>query len=73
MPVGADGQVLGRALLWSDRRAGAEAAELIASAGGVDALRDRTGLVVDAGSTAAKPGRGMAPAAGESEPLGLLT
>jgi xylulokinase len=54
VPVSADGHVLGRALLWSDRRAGAEAAQLTASAGGVDALRERTGTVVDAGSPAAK-------------------
>ena len=54
VPVGADGRPRGRALLWSDRRASAEAAQLIASAGGVDALRDRTGIVVDAGSPVAK-------------------
>jgi len=54
VPVRADGQVLGRALVWSDRRARAEAAQLVASAGGVDALRDRIGIVVDAGSTVAK-------------------
>jgi xylulokinase len=54
VPVGAEGHALGRALLWSDRRASAEAAQLVASAGGVDALRDRTGIVVDAGSPVAK-------------------
>jgi xylulokinase len=54
VPVRADGHVLGRALLWSDRRAGAEAARLVASAGGVDALRERTGIVIDAGSAVAK-------------------
>lgn len=54
VPVAADGRALGRALLWSDRRAGAEAAALNASAGGVEALRDRTGMTVDGGSAVAK-------------------
>jgi xylulokinase len=54
VPVAADGRPLGPALLWSDRRAGEEAAALNAIAGGVEALRDRTGMVVDAGSAVAK-------------------
>jgi xylulokinase len=54
VPVRADGHALGRALLWSDRRAGPEAAQLSAAAGGVDALRELTGIMVDAGSAVAK-------------------
>jgi len=54
VPVDADGHALGRALLWSDRRAGEEAADLVASAGGLDTLRERTGIMVDAGSPVAK-------------------
>src|SRR5438132_5650377 len=54
VPVRADGHALGPALLWSDRRAGPEAAQLSAAAGGVDALRERTGIMVDAGSAVAK-------------------
>jgi xylulokinase len=54
VPVAADGRPVGPALLWSDRRAGEEAAAINAAAGGVDALRDRLGMVIDAGSTVAK-------------------
>jgi xylulokinase len=50
----ADGTPLCPALLWSDRRAEAEAVEVANAAGGIDAIRERTGVIVDAGSTAAK-------------------
>ena len=56
VPVAPDGTALGQALLWSDRRAGAEA-ELLAlayGAGGASAARERTGIALDAGSVAAK-------------------
>ncbi len=58
MPVAADATPLGPALLWSDRRAGAEAVTLAHSFGddgaGAGAVRRRTGVVLDAGSVAAK-------------------
>lgn len=56
VPVTADATPLGPALLWSDRRAHAEAATLAASFGddGARSLRRRTGLWLDAGSVAAK-------------------
>ncbi len=56
VPVAADATPLGPALLWSDRRAGAEAVALAASFGddGADIVRRRTGVVLDAGSVAAK-------------------
>jgi xylulokinase len=56
VPVAADGAPLGPALLWSDRRAGAEATALAGSFGedGGRVVRRRTGVVLDAGSVAAK-------------------
>ncbi|HUI04097.1 MAG TPA: FGGY family carbohydrate kinase [Acidimicrobiales bacterium] len=56
VPVAPDGTTLGRALLWSDRRAAAEA-ELLArahGAGGAWRARERTGIALDAGSVPAK-------------------
>jgi xylulokinase len=56
VPVAADATPLGPALLWSDRRAHAEALSLAESFGddGANAVRRRTGVVLDAGSVAAK-------------------
>jgi len=56
VPVTADFRALGPALLWSDRRAAAEAAALGAAFGGDGArsVRRRTGVVLDGGSVAAK-------------------
>ncbi|HMD46012.1 MAG TPA: FGGY family carbohydrate kinase [Acidimicrobiales bacterium] len=54
VPVNAGAEPLGRALVWSDRRAGAEAAELAAECGGQAAVRALTGVPLDAGSVAAK-------------------
>jgi xylulokinase len=59
VPVAADGTSLGPALVWSDRRAAAEAVALAASFGGdgddgAATVRRRTGVVLDAGSVAAK-------------------
>jgi xylulokinase len=56
VPVTADATPVGPALLWSDRRAHAEALALAESFGddGADAVRRRTGVVLDAGSVAAK-------------------
>ncbi len=56
VPVAADATPLGPALVWSDRRAGAEAVSLAESLGddGADMVRRRTGVVLDAGSVAAK-------------------
>ncbi len=59
VPVTADATPLGPALLWSDRRAGAEAVTLAGVFGalgaeGADFVRRRTGVVLDAGSVAAK-------------------
>jgi xylulokinase len=56
VPVTTDGTPMGPALLWSDRRAHAEALALAESFGddGADAVRRRTGVVLDAGSVAAK-------------------
>jgi xylulokinase len=56
VPVTADATPLGPALLWSDRRAHAEALSLAESFGdgGANAVRRRTGVVLDAGSVAAK-------------------
>jgi xylulokinase len=56
VPVAADGETLGPALLWSDRRAGTEARALADSFGddGGRVVRRRTGVVLDAGSVAAK-------------------
>jgi len=54
VPVAADGRPLGPGILWSDRRAGAEAEALGLAAGGADAVRQRTGMGLDAASVAAK-------------------
>jgi xylulokinase len=56
VPVAADTEPLGPALLWSDRRAGTEAGALAASFGpdGAVRARRRTGVMLDAGSVAAK-------------------
>lgn len=54
VPVDADGTPLGPGILWSDRRAAAEADELARAAGGVDAVHRRTGSWLDGGSVAAK-------------------
>ncbi len=53
VPVRPDGSPLGMGMLWSDRRAAAEALE-VAERFGAEALRQRTGTVLDAGSMAAK-------------------
>ena len=53
VPVDASGEPLGPALAWSDRRAQAEATALVERYGG-DAVRARTGVVLDGGSVAAK-------------------
>jgi xylulokinase len=52
--VTADGEPIGPALVWSDGRASAEAAALAAGLGGVEAVRARTGGVLDSSSVAAK-------------------
>ena len=52
--VDADGRTLGPGILWSDRRAAAEAARLAAELRGSGPARGGTGIVVDAASVAAK-------------------
>jgi xylulokinase len=52
--VSGSGEPLGPALLWSDRRARAEAARLAAACGGADNVRGRTGAVLDGAAVAAK-------------------
>jgi xylulokinase len=54
VPVADDGSAIGTAIIWSDRRARLEADELAAGHGGPDGYRLRTGVVSDAGTTAAK-------------------
>ena len=54
VPVTTDGHPIGPALVWSDRRATTEAADLAESLGGPDEAWRRTGAVLDAGSVAAK-------------------
>lgn len=54
VPVTATGEALGPAVLWSDRRAGAEAEALSATCGGAEQLRQRTGVVLDGAAVAAK-------------------
>ncbi len=54
VPVTAAGHCLGPALLWSDRRASAEAQALAASLGGAEAVHLRTGAVLDGASPVAK-------------------
>ena len=52
--VTATGETLGPALVWSDRRAPAEADVLARGLGGTDAVRARTGGVLDGAAVAAK-------------------
>jgi xylulokinase len=54
VPVTAGGEPLGRALMWSDRRAVAEATRLAAKLGGVEIARNRTGGILDGAAVAAK-------------------
>jgi xylulokinase len=54
VPVTSALEPLGPALLWSDRRAAAEAETLCADHGGQDALHQRVGIIVDAGAMVAK-------------------
>lgn len=54
VPVTADGECLRAGILWSDTRADDQAARICAATGGAEELRQRTGVVVGAGSTAAK-------------------
>ncbi len=53
-PVTATGDPVGRGLVWSDRRAAAEAEGLAAALGGREAVHRRTGVPLDAGAVAAK-------------------
>jgi xylulokinase len=54
VPVTAQGDPIGKGILWSDRRASAEARLLAARMGGDDINRARTGIPLDAGAVAAK-------------------
>ncbi len=54
VPVTAAGRSLGPAIVWSDRRASAEARALADALGGADAARRRTGSVLDGAAMAAK-------------------
>jgi xylulokinase len=54
VPVTAQGDPLGRAILWSDHRAAGEARALAERMGGDDINRARTGIPLDAGAVAAK-------------------
>jgi xylulokinase len=54
VPVTAAGEPLGAALLWSDRRASAEAEVMARGLGGIEAVRRRTGGVLDGTAVAAK-------------------
>jgi len=54
VPVTAAGDPLGPALVWSDRRASAQAETMAESLGGTDAVRRRTGAVLDGAAMAAK-------------------
>jgi xylulokinase len=54
VPVTAAGEPRGPALVWSDRRAEAEAAALAETLGGAAAARRRTGAVLDGAAVAAK-------------------
>ncbi|MGP8058196.1 MAG: xylulokinase [Acidimicrobiales bacterium] len=54
VPVTSAGEPLGRGLLWSDRRAVAEAAALAEACGGAEMVRRRTGVPLDGGAVAAK-------------------
>ncbi|MDE3085678.1 MAG: hypothetical protein KGJ77_02835 [Acidobacteriota bacterium] len=54
VPVDGGGEPLGPALVWSDRRATAEAESLAGAVGGADAVRRATGAVLDGAAPAAK-------------------
>lgn len=54
VPVTARGAPLGPALVWSDRRADAEALDLAQACGGAPTVRRRTAMVLDAASPPAK-------------------
>ncbi len=54
VPVTRAGEPVGKGILWSDRRAAAEAATLTGALGGEDINRARTGIPLDAGAVAAK-------------------
>jgi xylulokinase len=54
VPVSADGRPIGPAMLWSDRRAVAEAAVIADSLGGAEAVHQKTGQVLDGAAVAAK-------------------
>ncbi len=54
VPVTSQGDPIGKGILWSDRRAAAEARKLAERMGGEDINRARTGIPLDAGAVAAK-------------------
>jgi xylulokinase len=54
VPVTAQGDPIGKGILWSDHRAAAEARVLATRMGGDDINRARTGIPLDAGAVAAK-------------------
>jgi len=54
VPVDGDLMPLRPGVMWSDRRATVEAAEIADRCGGTDALRRRTGAILDSASPAAK-------------------
>jgi xylulokinase len=54
VPVTSAGDPIGKGILWSDRRATAEAASLAVTLGGEDINRARTGIPLDGGAMAAK-------------------
>ena len=54
VPITAQGEPLGKGILWSDHRAAAEARALAERMGGDDINRARTGIPLDAGAVAAK-------------------
>jgi xylulokinase len=54
VPITAQGDPVGRGILWSDHRAAAEARALAERMGGDDINRARTGIPLDAGAVAAK-------------------
>ena len=54
VPVTAEGDPIGKGILWSDHRAAAEARTLAEQMGGDDINRARTGIPLDAGAVAAK-------------------
>jgi xylulokinase len=54
VPVTEDRRPIGPGIVWSDRRAGDEAVRLAADLGGAERVRQRLGIVADAGSVIAK-------------------